>query len=130
MGRPRRHKSNLPPSVFKSHGAYYHVVKNVWHPLGRDLSGALAEYGRRVTPQPEGELNALLDAVFARLKARPVDPWASNTISQYTLALAKLKHLLRRFSRPEQVKQRDAAQVKVLLAPTPNWANRVISLAR
>jgi integrase len=105
-------------------------MRGVWHPLGPNLPAALEEYGRRVQPSPEGELNALLDAVFTRLKGRKVDPWAPNTVKQYTAALAKLKHLLRKFSRPEQVKQRDAAQVKVLLGPTPNWANRVISLAR
>lgn len=130
MGRPRKNPSKLPPCVYKSHGASYHVVKGKWHPLGSSLPDALAEYGRRIQPTKEGELNAVFDAVFERLKNRKVDPWSANTVAQYTLALAKLKHLLRKFSRPDQVKQRDAAQVKVLLGPTPNWANRVISLAR
>jgi integrase len=104
----------------------------VWHPLGRNLPAALEEYGRRVqtASSPEHQLDPLMDAVFERLKKRTVDPWSPNTVKQYTLALAKLKHLLRNFSHPEQLKQKHAAQVKVLLGPTPNWANRVISLAR
>ncbi len=131
MGRPRKHQSNLPPSVFESHGAYFHVIKGVWHNLGRGLAGALAEYGRRVDPKlKEGELNPLIDAAFDRMKNRKVDPLAENTTKQYTQACAKLKHLLRKFSRPDQVKQKDAAQVKMLLSPTPNWANRVISFGR
>lgn len=130
MGRPRKHKSILPPSVFKSHGAYYHVVKNEWHPLGRNLPEALAEYGRRIKPEKEGLLDALIDAAFIRMKTRKVDPLAANTVKQYEIASRKLKHLLRKFSAPHQVKQRDAAQVKMLLAPTPNMANRVLSFGR
>lgn len=130
-GRPRTKNSNLPPSVYNSHGAYYHIVKGVWHPLGRNLPAALEEYGRRVSPGvKEGELNPLIDAAFSRMKTRKTDPLADNTIKQYTIASSKLKHLLRKFSRPEQVKQKDAAMVKVLLAATPNMANRVLSFAR
>jgi hypothetical protein len=130
MGRPRKHKSNLPPSVFKSHGAYYHVVNGMWHPLGKSLPDALAEYGRRVQPVEEGQLNALIEAAFTRMKKRKTNPLAANTVKQYTIASKKLKHLLRKFSSPQQVKQKDAAQVKMLLAPTPNMANRVLAFGR
>lgn len=131
MGRPRTKPSQLPPCYFESHGAFFHVKGGKWRPVGKSVADVAADYAKQVAPAPgEHELDPILSAVFARLKNRKVDPWAPNTVKQYVLALAKLKHLLREFSRPEQVKQKDAAQVKVLLGPTPNWANRVISLAR
>ena len=131
-GRPRTKPSNLPPSVYSSHGAYYHVIKGVWHPLGRDLSAALAEYGRRIatTPTAEGQLNRLIDNAFDKMKTRKTRPLAKNTVKLYTRAAKTLKHLLRKFSKPEQVKQRDAAMVKALLAPKPTMANHVISFGR
>lgn len=46
------------------------------------------------------------------------------------MAAEKLKHLLRKFSRLDQVKQKDAAMVKVLLADSPVMANRVITFGR
>lgn len=130
MGRPRKHPSKLPPSVFSSHGGYYHVVKGVWHPLGRNLPTALEEYGRRISVQPEGALDALIDEAFARMKRRKVKPLKPNTVAQYTIAARKLKHLLRKFGAPEQVKPKDVAMVKRLLAQTPNMANRILSFGR
>lgn len=130
-GRPRTKPSNLPPSVCSSHGAFYHIVKGVWHPLGRGLSTALAEYGRRVAPGvAEGQLNKLIEIAFTNMKARKVRPLAANTIKSYTRAAATLKHLLRKFSKPDQIKQKDAAMVKKLLSPTPTMANHVLSFAR
>lgn len=132
MGRPRKYKSPYPPSFRESHGGYFHIVKGVWHPLGRDLPDALAEYGRRIQPTTEEHrLDALLDSTFEAVKKMPrKKPWADNTVKQYKDSLKKLKHLLRKFARPEQVKQKDAAQVKVLLASTPTFANHTISLGR
>jgi integrase len=46
------------------------------------------------------------------------------------VAAEKLKHLLRQFARPDQVKQKDAAAVKVLLGDTPVMANRVLTFGR
>lgn len=130
-GRPRKTERPHPPCFYESHGAYYHVVKGVWHPLGTELPAALEAYGRRVDPRSrEGELNPLIDAVFERMKARKVNPLSKSTIKQYTTASAKLKHIARSFTHPAQVKQKDAAMLKVLLAATPNMANRVISFAR
>lgn len=124
--------SKLPPCVYKSHGAYFHVVRGKWHPLGRDLPKALAEYARRIeqVSTVEGQLDPLINSAFDRMKKRKVDPLAENTIKQYEIASKKLKHLLRKFSTPDQVKQKDAAMVKKLLAPTPNMANRVLSFGR
>lgn len=130
MGRPRKKNKHLPPCVFEQHGAYYHVVKGVWNPLGQDLLAALAEYALRISDQKEGGLSPLIDAALERMKKRKIDPLKPATVAQYTIAAHKLKHLMRKISTPAAVKQRDAAQVKLLLAPTPNMCNRVLSFAR
>jgi len=130
-GRPRKSGSTLPPSYYPSHGAVYHVVTGKWRRVGT-AADAHAEYAERLRRQgKEGELDPLLDATYEALKNEPrPKPWAANTIEQYDGALKKLKRMLRNFSRPDQIKQKDAAQIKVLLAKTPNMANRCVSLAR
>lgn len=130
MARPRKSGSTLPPSYFPSHGAVYHVVKGKWRWVGTEAD-AHREYADRIQQDGEGELSPILEAAYLAVKAQPrPKPWAANTIEQYDGALKKIKRMLRQFSRPEQVKQKDAAQVKVLLSKTPNMANRCISLAR
>lgn len=47
MARPRKHRRDLPPRMYFKHGAYYHVPKGKWDPLGADLVEALREYYRR-----------------------------------------------------------------------------------
>jgi integrase len=104
----------------------------VWHPLGRNLPAALQEYGRRVqgAEAREHELDALVDGALMRMKKRRSAPLSASTIDAYERAAAKLKHLLRKFAHPAQVKQKDAAMVKVLLADTPVMANRVLTFGR
>jgi integrase len=131
-GRPRTRKSVLPPCVYESHGSYYHVTKGKWHPLGSDLPAALEEYGKRVSDAnaTEGNLNRMIDAAFTSMQIGKRKPLSQNTLRQYKMACSKLKHMLRQFARPEQIKQKDAAQVKMLLAKTPNMANIVLSFSR
>lgn len=128
-GRPRKSGSTLPPSYFESHGKVYHVTAKGWRPVGT-ASDAHAEYSEKLRQGSEGQLNPLIDAALATMKSRKSEPLSENTKDAYTRAAKKLKHLLRKFTSPEQVKQRDAAMVKKLLAPTPGMANRVISFAR
>lgn len=130
MPRPRKHNRHLPPCVYESHGAFYLAKHGRWEPLGRSLPAALAEYARRFDAGKAGGLGPFIDDAFARMRSRAARPLARSTIEQYTVAAGKLKHLLRDFAHPEQVKQRDAAMVKKLLAPTPSMANRVLSFAR
>ncbi len=129
-GRPRMRKSVLPSSVYESHGAYYHVVRGVWHPLGRDLATALAEYAARVSAVPEGRLDGMIDAAFLRMKRRKANPLAAATIKAYEVACAKLKHLLRKGNSLDQVKGRDVARIKELLGDHPPMANRVLVFGR
>lgn len=124
MGRPRKSPSNLPPCVYRKHGAFYYVRGGRWVPLGRDLANALAEYAR-LSGTVKGSMPDLIDTAFASFRKGLSD----NTVRQYTIAVRKLKHIFEEFS-PEQVQGRHVAQVKLALAKTPNMANRVLSVLR
>lgn len=131
--RPRKKDRHLPKCLYKRHGAYFLVKRGVWEPLGRDLSSALAEYGRRHADTPTGLLDRLIDDAFAQIKKRPTakgKPISKNTAKQYGERVAKIKHLLRHFSAPQQIKPKDVAKIKTLLQDTPNMANQVISVLR
>jgi len=131
MGRPKnKANAHLPPFVFKTrYGVYFWTKSKPWERIGTTLPG-VHDFVAGKLREDSGALDSLIDAAFARMKARKVDPLSKNTKKQYALAAKKLKKLLRKFSSPTQVKQKDAAQVKMLLAPTPNYANRVISFGR
>jgi integrase len=122
--RPRKHNLKLPPCVYLRHGSYYLVRKGKWERLGRDLSTALAEYGRRLEP-PKGAMAALID------EALPVitKDVAKATAAQYRTAAGKLKGILEEFS-PEQVLPKHVARIKRAMAGTPNMANRCLTVLR
>jgi integrase len=103
-------------------------VKGVWHPLGKDLAGAMAEYGRRITV-PKGGCAELIDEAFGAMKARTVDPLSPNTIEQYTIAATRLKKILKNFA-ANQVLPKHAAAIKRELVKTPNMCNRIMSFGR
>jgi integrase len=100
-----------------------------WERIGTSLIEVHRFYANKLA-EPKGELSPLIDAALDRMKKRVADPLSPKTIEQYTHAAKKLKHLLREFTSPGQVKQKHAAQVKILLASTPNMANRILSFAR
>ena len=125
MPRPRKHNLHLPPCVYLRHGAYYLVRKGVWERLGTDLPAALAEYGRRFTNEPRGGMAELIEEalpVICRGKAE-------NTQAQYRIAAYKLKQMLAEVT-PQSVRPKDVAQVKRILASTPNMANRCLTVLR
>jgi integrase len=123
--RPRKKNRHLPPCVYLSHGAYYLVRKNVWEPLGRDLSGALAEYARRVAETPKGSMGELIERVLAHIAPKK----STITNKQYRTIGNKLKEILAEFS-PEQVQPKHVAAIKVRYAETPFYANRLVSVLR
>jgi hypothetical protein len=86
MARPRKRDRHLPPCVYPSNGAYYHVVGGKWHPLGKDLPAALSEYARRVGALESGGMPALIEKYQASLKGRLKD----STAGQYRSALKGL----------------------------------------
>jgi integrase len=122
--RPRKRDRHLPKSVYLSHGAYYYVSKGKWTPLGKDIRTALAEYGRIIST-PKGGMAELIEAAFPAITRKVSD----NTRKQYRNAANKLSAMLIEFA-PEQVKTRDMAKIKRALSDTPNWANRIITVAR
>lgn len=44
--RPRKHDTGLPPCVYHKHGAYYKVVRGVWHRLGSSRADVDASLSR------------------------------------------------------------------------------------
>jgi integrase len=123
--RPRKKNRHLPPCVYNSHGAYYLVRKGVWEPLGRDLSGALAEYARRVADTPKGGMGELIERVLIHIAPKK----SAATNMQYRQLGTKLKEILAEFS-PEQVQAKHVAAIKVRYANTPFYANRLVSVLR
>ena len=127
MARPRKTDRHLPPCVYQRRGAYYHVVAGTWHPLGRDLPTALAEYARRVQPvaAPSGNWARLVDEAMTEIVAT-VKP---RTAEQYRFAADILREAFTEFEpaaiRPVHVKtfmrgMRDRA----------GMANRCLSVLR
>lgn len=123
--RPRKSNPQLPKYVQHRHGAFYLVRGGKWAHLGRDLDSALAEYARRIAPDEAKGIAGLVDRALAAKRAR----LAPNTWTQYQVAAHKIKHMLAEFQ-PEQVRPRHIAKVIEELSPTPNMANRVLSVSR
>lgn len=124
MGRKRKNDRHLPACVYHKHGAYWLVKAGRWTRLGVDLQAALEAYGRAQTA-PSGEMAKLIDDVLAHLKPK-LKP---STWAQYQVAARKLKSILEEF-RPEQVRPKHVAAIKVALRDTPNMANRCLSVLR
>lgn len=122
--RPRKKDRHLPKCIYRSHGAYYLVRDGKWMPLGRDLAGALAEYGRRIA-QPKDGMADLIDRALAHLSAGQ----AKATAAQYRRLGATLRKVFSDFT-PQQVQPKDVARLKVHLAKTPFRANQIVSLLR
>lgn len=123
--RQRRKDRHLPPSVYSSHGAYYYVKAGKWVPLGKDLPVALAEYARITAQRTAGGMGELIDKVLAHVAPKN----SKNTNNQYRQIGVKLKQIFAEFN-PEQVRSKHIAAVKVKYAPTPFYANRLVSVLR
>lgn len=134
MGRPRKSPSTRPPCYFESHGAWFLVKKGKWNPLPAvrsELDAWTHHYAALKKPAKEHQLDGLIDGAYEQLKKQPrKKPWSGSTLQTYSDGLKKLKHLFRQFSNLDQVKQKHAAQVKVLLAKTPTAANHTLSISR
>ena len=125
MSRRRITDKHLPPCVYHKHGAFWLVKRGKWERLAVTLPEALAEYARRTQTRSSGSMPELIDRVLAHHSQK----LATNTQSQYRIAGEKLKKFLEEF-RPEQVKPKHVAGIKLYLAETPNMANRVLSVLR
>lgn len=124
MSRKRKKDRHLPACVYQKHGAYWLVKGGRWTRLGTDLQSALEAYGR-AQAAPSGEMAKLIDDVLAHLKPK-LKP---STWEQYQVAARKLKTILEEF-RPDQVRPKHVAAIKVSMRDTPNMANRCLSVLR
>lgn len=122
--RPRKSNRHLPPCVYHSHGAYYHVKAGKWTRLGADLPSAMAAYAR-LFGEAKGSMPQLMETVLAVLKPS-LKP---STYAQYGVACRKLQKIMAEFN-PEQVLPKHIASIKLSLAKTPNMANRCLSFLR
>jgi integrase len=108
------------------HGAFYFVDKNhKWHNLGPEYDKALEAYASFTTQTPSGSMVSLITTAMPVI-CRKLKP---NTRTQYDAAAKKLKSIFAEF-KPEDVKPKHVAQVKLALAKTPNMANRVLTVLR
>lgn len=98
---------------------------NKWHRLGSTLDEALQAYAERTATVATGSMISLIDTAMPVICARV----APNTKIQYGQAATKLRKVFAEF-RPEDVKPKHVAQVKLAMAKTPNMANRVITVLR
>lgn len=124
MTRPRKKDRHLPACVYQKHGAYWLVKGGRWTRLGSDLSSAMEAYGR-AQAAPNGEMAKLIDQVLDHLKPK----LKASTWDQYQVAARKLKEIFQEF-RPDQVRPKHVAGMKVALRDTPNMANRCLSVMR
>ena len=124
MGRPRKHGTTLPPYLYLRRGKYsLELPGSKAVGLGSDLFRALAEYGQR-SPDQEG-MPALLEQAFPYITAE-VSP---GTKSNYRTQVDRLKRVFAK-ARPEQIRGRHIAALKLDMANTPNVFNQALSVLR
>lgn len=122
--RPRKKNRHLPACVFLSHGKYYYVKNNKWHPLGKDLTEALDAYANLVSPKTGGMVE-LIDKALPHILRRK----SGNTVKQYVKIARRLKIIFAEFD-PQQVRPSDIAEVKTAYSDKPNMGNRILSFTR
>lgn len=127
--RPREKNKHLPACVYLKHGAYWYVKRSKWHPLGKTLHEALAEYARIVAPATGG-CDELFDRTLERYREKvKAGKIAENTLAQYEVAAKQLKKNFAEFA-PSQVKPHHVAALMDMDRAKPNMANRKLSFAR
>ena len=120
----RRKDRHLPPCVYHKHGAYYLVKNGQWRRLASTLPEAMAEYARIVST-PTESVPGILDR-FLEDAANRVKP---NTLSQYRIAVARLREVFAEFN-ADQVSPHHVAQMMDHFRATPNMANRMRTVLR
>lgn len=126
MNRPRRKDGHLPKCVYIKHGAYWHVKKNKWVLLGKDLRTALERYAELFEVRRSG-IDELIDKTLEQhINIAKV---AASTAKHYRASGKYLKKALQEFA-PDQVRPKHAIAIKRALASTPVTANQVLSVGR
>jgi integrase len=112
--------------MHEKHGAFYFVDRaRKWHRLGSTIDEALVAYAEHAARVPDGSMVSLIDAAMPVICSKV----AASTRTQYGQAANRLRKVFAEF-KPEDVKPKHVAQVKLALAKTPNMANRVITVLR
>lgn len=119
MARPRKSDRHLPPCVYLSSGAYFHVVRGKWHPLGKDLPAALSEYARRIGAANQGGMPALIEKYLESIGKR----LEQSTVGQYKSVCRKLSAIYAEFS-PEQVRMKHVAAMMLHFTSKPATGNQ------
>lgn len=125
MGRPRKHGTTLPPYLYLRRGRY--SLERPGTPavgLGGDLVKALTEYSGRCAPAQEG-MPALLESAFPFITAKV----RRRTKKNYRTQINKLKRVFASI-RPEQIRARHIAMLKLDMVETPNVFNQMLSVLR
>lgn len=119
MARPRKNNRHLPPCVYVSSGAYFHVVAGKWHALGRDLPSALSEYARRIGAASQGGMPALIEKYLESIGKR----LEASTVQQYKSVCRKLSAIYAEFA-PEQVRMKHVAAMMLHFTDKPATGNQ------
>ncbi len=124
MGRPRKHDRHLPPYVYRRRGVYYLESSKPAIRLGEDIQTALDAY-QKLGGEPGGGMAALIKEAFPVITAKV----GVETKRSYRSACNKIAYILADLT-PEQVKPKHIANMKILLAPIPNMANRCLTVSK
>lgn len=105
MGRPRKHRHDLPQRVYHRHGAYFFVDKSgKWHRLGADFYEAMVQYAK--INSAKSPVTITMAHAFDRYQRDVVPKKALTTQKTNVRELAKLRMAFGHM-RPDDVRPRD-----------------------
>lgn len=130
MNRPRKKDRDLPPCVYRKHGAFYLVRHGKWQRLAPDKPTALREYAR-IVGGSSGGMAAFIAEVLPRIMRdkETGKPKADETQRQYRLTADLLGKMLAQFS-PEDITSHDVWDLRGELIETPAIANRALTVLK
>ena len=121
---PKKDK-DLPPAVYRKHGAYYLVRQNKWIRLGTHLPESLQAYGK-LKSQPRSGISGIVDRAIEDAQERGL---ADGTMKQYRMCQDRIKEAFAEFS-VEEVQPKHVGQFMDHHRKTPNLANRMRSVLK
>lgn len=128
MNRPRKNKTDLPPCVYKKHGAHWYVKGGKWTRLPEKgpstLAAALDAYAL-IIEAPRGGMTKLIDDALESILPR-IKP---NSVKAYKLAAKRLKEIMAEFS-PDQVRGKHVARIRKSMAKKPAMANQMLTVGK
>ncbi len=125
MGRPRLHDKDLPPRVYRRHGAYYYAPNGkvrAWIRLSGDKREALAKWAELVSapPSPGVTLAELVSRYLVEVAARKAPATHAGNLQESKALLAVFGHM-----RPEDVRPVHVSQFMAIRGQdAPIRANR------